>query len=292
VILKGGIFLKIDAHQHFWLVERCDYSWLTPERGILYRDYLPHDLTPLLQENQIDYTVVVQAAPTIAETEYLLDLYEKNESIAGVVGWIDLASVDFKVNFKRLLEHPGFVGLRPMLQDLKDDRWILQPQVKENIHLLLEADFPLDILIYPRHLSHILELLDEFPTLRGVIDHCAKPQIKDKEWQPWADEMAKAAKYENIMCKLSGLITEADHQSWKLEEIASYIQHVIQVFGTDRVMFGSDWPVCLLAGDYGDVYQTLLASLPKEFDETAHQNILGQNAVNFYKLNVRRAPEV
>ncbi|WP_264371403.1 amidohydrolase family protein [Virgibacillus necropolis] len=265
---------------------RQDYGWLTEEQAILYRDYLPHDLEPLIRQHGIDRTIVVQAAPTIEETEFLLELYSKYDFIAGVVGWLDLESPSFKDDYHRLREQVGFVGIRPMLHDLNDDRWIVRQEVMKNIELLVSDDFPLDLLIYPRHLPVVLELLEQFPQLRAVINHAAKPAIKNVITPFWIENMNKIASYENVMCKISGLITEADHQNWKHEDFRPFIQHLVHVFGIDRLMFGSDWPVCLLAGSYQNVYELFQNSLLQDLSEKEYIKIIGENASEFYRLNL------
>ncbi|WP_235827934.1 amidohydrolase family protein [Brevibacillus migulae] len=276
--------MRVDAHQHFWQISRGDYGWLTPDLGVLYRDYLPGDLAPHLQERQIQQTILVQAAPTREETDFLLRLYEETPFIAGVVGWLDMESLSFPEEFARYREHPGFVGLRPMLQDLEDDRWILRPQVMKHVELLVQADFPLDLLVFPRHLPYIKELLQSFPSLRGVIDHAAKPPIAKGLLEPWKELLADIAAHERILCKLSGLVTEADHQHWTVADLAPYVQHVIEVFGADRTLYGSDWPVCLLAGSYGEVFEALQQALPAALTEAEREAIFGGNAIRFYKL--------
>jgi len=276
--------LRVDAHQHFWQISRGDYGWLTPDLEVLYRDYLPEDLAPHLQERQIQQTILVQAAPTREETDFLLRLYEKTPFIAGVVGWLDLESLSFPEEFARYREHPGFVGLRPMLQDLEDDRWILRSQVMRHVELLVQADFPLDLLVFPRHLPCIKELLQSFPSLRGVIDHAAKPPIAEGLLEPWNRLLTEIATYEGIMCKLSGLITEADHQQRTAADLVPYVHHVIEAFGAERTLYGSDWPVCLLAGSYAEVFEALQEALPASLTEADREAIFGGNAIRFYKL--------
>lgn len=276
--------MKIDAHQHFWKLDTKLYDWPTPGLKPIYRDFLPGDLEMHLKRHNIKQTIVVQAAESIEETEFLLDLADQYEFMGGVVGWIDLSSTEFPNHFKRLLKWPKFVGIRPMLQSMANNHWILKPEVKRNIRLLVENDFPLDLLIYPKHLRHIVELLKEFPSLRAVIDHCAKPNIKEQQWESWADWIEEVSKYETLMCKLSGLVTEADHQSWEIHEFKPYIHHIIQSFGHERIMFGSDWPVCLLAADYDDIVQILHENLPKEMTVEEIELLYGGNAKRFYRL--------
>ncbi|MFJ7668621.1 amidohydrolase family protein [Lysinibacillus sp. NPDC097195] len=274
----------IDSHQHFWKLSRNDYKWLTEDLLELYRDFMPNDLYPILNEHQIDKTIVVQAAPTIEETLFLLTLFEKYDWIAGVVGWLDFSSVNFQQNFEVLLRHPGFVGVRPMLQDLHEDDWILRPEVLKNVELLVQHDVPLDLLIKPRHIPYILELLKLFPKLRVVVNHIAKPNIAEQQLDGWKEAIEKIAMYPNAMCKLSGLVTEATHQNWTLEEFQPFITHVVNVFGTERVMFGSDWPVCNLSGTYNDVLMILMENLPAKLLGKDLEMIFGENAKRFYKL--------
>lgn len=275
----------IDAHQHFWIASRGDYPWMTPDLKILYRDYLPEDLAPILEEQRIAKTILVQAAPTVEETEFLLRLAEATDYVAGVVGWLDMAADDFPEQFRRLRAHRKFVGIRPMLQDMDDDAWILRPEVLRNVECLLEFDFPLDLLVHPRHLPHIADLLERYPALRAVIDHAAKPQIKERILQPWQDWMEQISRYDNVMCKLSSLITQADLEHWTSEDIAPYVRHAVYVFGTNAVMFGSDWPYCLLGSGYGDVLEALRAALPADLTNGELSAIFGGNAEKFYKLD-------
>ncbi|MGM8213457.1 amidohydrolase family protein [Virgibacillus sp. W0430] len=277
--------MRVDAHQHFWKLSRGDYSWLTPTPNFekIYRDFLPEQLVPLLQEHNIDKTILVQAAATVEETEYMLQLYEEHDFIAGVVGWLDLEADSFPELFKEYQSREGFIGIRPMLQDIEDERWILRDDVLKNVELLVEDDFPLDILINPKHLDSIIELFKIFPQLRGVVDHLAKPYIKDRIISPWDEKIAEIASNKNVWCKLSGLITEDDHYDWKVENFKPYVNHCIEVFGKEKIMFGSDWPVCLLAGSYNDVYKSLLENISFTKDEL--DDLFGNNALKFYKLS-------
>jgi L-fuconolactonase len=276
--------MKIDAHQHFWRLDTKLNDWPTPDLKKIYRDFLPADLETHLKMHNIKQTIAVQASETIEETEFLLDLADHHEFIGGIVGWIDLSSKEFPNQFERLMKRQKFVGIRPMLQSMREDQWILKPEVKQNIQLLVENDFPMDLLIYPKHLPYIAELLKEFPSLRAVIDHCAKPNIKDQQWESWADWIEEVSKFETLMCKLSGLVTEADHQAWRIDEFKPYIHHIIHCFGHDRIMFGSDWPVCLLASEYDDVVQILYENLPKEMTAEEIKLFYGGNAKRFYRL--------
>lgn len=281
--------IRIDAHQHFWKVERGDYGWLTPESTILYKDFTPEDLMPHLKALHIDYTVLVQAAPTVEETMFLLDLYEQYDFIAGVVGWLDLEADTFENEYQKLREHEGFVGLRPMLQDIEDDRWILRPKVLRNMAFIVEDGFAVDLLVLPKHLPHIRRLLEIYPQLNAIVDHAAKPDIKRQRFHPWQEDLKEVAAFPNVMCKLSGLITEADHDQWQEKDLRPVIDHVLDLFGVNRVVFGSDWPVCLTAGTYEDVYNALYHNVHKQIDEKDLLKIFGLNAVHFYKrLKLRK----
>jgi L-fuconolactonase len=277
--------MRIDSHQHYWKVERGDYHWMTPSVPVLYRDYLPDDLRPALCKHGITKTIVVQAAQTVAETEFLLELAGTEDSIAGVVGWLDMEGTGFEEQFECYRNHPKFIGLRPMLQDIADDRWILRPRVLSALRIVAGADFPFEFLTYPRHLPFVLKALESVPGLRAVIDHISKPEIRTGTIEPWSSWIAEAARYLNLCCKLSGMITEADHERWSIRDLRPYIERVVECFGFDRIMFGSDWPVCLQAGSYDQVIHALLQILSPGMDEDAEQMLFGENAARFYKLN-------
>jgi L-fuconolactonase len=276
--------MRIDAHQHFWKVSRGDYHWMSPNLPILYRDFMPEDLLPLLKQLGFDKSIVVQAAQTVAETDFLLELAKQHEFIAGVVGWLDLESAQFEQQFARYRKVEKFIGLRPMLQDLDDDAWICRPQVLGNLKLVAEARFPFEFLTYTRHIPYVLRALEAVPGLHAVIDHISKPEIKTRKLEPWKTLMAEAAKHPNLFCKLSGMITEADHASWGVDDLRPYLEHVVGSFGWDRVLFGSDWPVCLLAGYYAQVYGALREVLSSQLDAEREAKVFGQNAARFYQL--------
>jgi L-fuconolactonase len=277
----------IDAHQHFWRLSRDDYGWLTPDLGEpLYRDYLPTDLAPHLRKAGVSHTVVVQAAPTEAETRFLLALAEENAFVAGVVGWLDLEDDAFETRLDGLLKHPKFVGLRPMLQDLDDDAYILRPKVIGSLHAIAERGTAFDFLTHPKHLGNVAKALDAVPTLRAVIDHISKPNIAAGSLAGWAGDMAHVATFPNVYCKLSGMITEARHDAWRPHDLRPYVEHVLKVFGAERLMFGSDWPVCLLAGSYAEVLNALRTVLDAELDQAGQGAVYGLNAARFYRLSI------
>ena len=276
---------RIDAHQHFWQPSRGDYGWLTPELTTLYRPFGPDDLKPLREGANIGRTVVVQAAPTIDETRYLLDLARDEPSIAGVVGWVPLDAPNAAESIRELAREPKFKGVRPMLQDLKDDRWIERPELGAAIHALIENDLSFDALIFTRHIPSIKRFAANFPELRIVVDHGAKPPIKEGEaaWQGWADGMEQlAALPQRLHCKLSGLATEAA-PDWTPTTLRPYVDHLIENFGPERLMWGSDWPVLNLNGDYAR-WSTAAHSLTERLGASAQQAIFGGTAQAFYRL--------
>ncbi len=276
--------MRIDGHQHFWKADRGDYHWMSPGVPVLCRDYLPSDLLSHLVKHGITRTILVQAAQTVAETDYLLALAAQNSFIAGVVGWLDMDSVDFPRQFELYRKNPSFIGLRPMLQDIPDPAWILRPQVLKSLQLVADADFPFEFLTYTRHLRYVLQALKSVSSLRAVIDHISKPEIKERKLEPWKQLMAQAAQHRNLYCKLSGMITEADHAQWASEDLRPYIEHAVDCFGWDRIIFGSDWPVCLLAGTYDQVIEALMEVLRSRMDATSEGKLFGENAAHFYKL--------
>lgn len=276
--------MRIDSHQHFWKAARGDYHWMSDKVPLLCRDYLPEHLQPFLAKHRIDKTILVQAAQTKAETDFLLSLAEENDFIAGVIGWLDLDSPDFSRELETYLQKPKFLGIRPMLQDLTDDDWILRPRVMDALKEIARRDVPFEFLTYTRHLPHVLKVLEQFPHLRAAVDHVSKPEIRNGNHALWRSLMKDVAAHENVYCKLSGMITEADHQSWTAEDLRPYVEHVVEHFGFNRVMYGSDWPVCLLAGSYDQVIGSLQLILKSQMSAQREAAVFGGNAARFYKL--------
>ncbi|MEK4007779.1 amidohydrolase family protein [Paenibacillus sp. FSL H3-0333] len=277
--------MYIDAHQHYWKIDRDDYGWITPEIPVLFRDYLPADLEPELMKHGISRTIVVQAAPTVEETEYILELSGQAESVAGVIGWLDLASPSFQAEFERLSRHPKFTGLRVMIQEMADPGVLLTRPYIEALSYLAERDVPVDLLVLADQLPQLIEMLEQVPGLRGVIDHLAKPPIASGSLEPWRSQMAEVAGHPGIYCKLSGMVTEADPQGWKQEDFTAYVHAVLELFGPERVMFGSDWPVCLMAATYEEVVGILRTALQGRLSTEEMEPVFGANAVRFYKLD-------
>jgi L-fuconolactonase len=277
--------MRIDAHQHYWKISRGDYGWITPDLPVLYRDFLVSDLKKHLEENKIDKTIVVQAAPTIEETEFILDLSTHSDSIAGVVGWIDVDDSSYKEQLNKFREHPKFVGIRIMIQDMPDESIILEPNYLEAFSYFGKLGLPVDLLVKSGQLPVLVKLLNQV-SIRGVIDHIAKPNIAKGELEPWKKRMSEIAKHQNIYCKLSGMVTDANNNNWQKEEFVPYVHHIIEEFGTRRVMYGSDWPVCLLSASYDQVYQLLKETLPENVISVEKEQIFGANAAEFYLLSL------
>ncbi|HEV2320450.1 MAG TPA: amidohydrolase family protein [Verrucomicrobiae bacterium] len=276
--------MRIDSHQHFWKASRGDYHWMGPAVPTLCRDYLPSDLQPLLKKNKIDKTILVQAAQTKEETDFLLDLAAQHDFIAGVIGWLDMDSPAFPRELNIYCKKPKFLGIRPMLQDIPDDDWILRSRVIEALQCMADHDMPFEFLTYTRHLPNVLRVLERVPGLRAVVDHVSKPEIKNGRLDPWSSHIGRVAKHPNVFCKLSGMITEADHKTWSPDDLRPYVEHVLKCFGNERVMFGSDWPVCLLAGSYDQVVAAIQTVLMPHLNKQDEIAVFGGNAARFYKL--------
>lgn len=275
--------MRIDAHQHFWRLERGDYGWLTPDLPI-HRDYGPEDLHPLLDMAEIDGTVLVQAAPTEAETAFMLDLAQATPWIRGVVGWTDFASHGAPARIAEMAAHPFLVGLRPMIQDIPDDDWMLRPTVGAGLRAMAETGLVFDALTLPRHLPNLRRLLADHPDLKVVIDHASKaPVTADGPPPGWRADMAALASETDAFCKLSGIVTEAA-AGWDVEMLRPYVTHLLDSFGPNRLVWGSDWPVLTMAASYADwdaATQELLSGLT-EPDRAA---VLGGNAIRLYGLD-------
>ncbi|MCY3832915.1 MAG: amidohydrolase family protein [Chloroflexi bacterium] len=274
---------RIDSHQHFWLYNTDDYGWMAGDRSPLQIDYLPPDLQPLLAQADIDGTVAVQARQTSRETEFLLELADEYDLIRGVVGWLDLRGDNLEAQLERFARHPRLVGLRHIVHDEADDRFMLGGNFLRGLAALKAYDLRYDLLLYPRHIPIAIDAVKRFPEQPFALDHIAKPFIKDGLIGAWENDIRTLAAFDNVFCKVSGLVTEAAWGAWKQEDFVPYLDVVFDCFGVDRLMFGSDWPVCTLAGSYGDVVgivETYIAALSA--DEQA--KVMGGNASNFYGL--------
>ena len=280
--------MKIDAHQHFWQPVRGDYDWMPRDNAVLNRPYFPADLAPVLRQHEIAGTVLVQAAATVAETEYMLGLADATPFIRGVVGWIDFEKPADRAHLERLAQHPKFLGVRPMIQDIPDPDWMLRLDIEWAFEALCELDLTFDALGFPAHQSNFLTLIRRYPSLRVVYDHCMKPQIRDQQagrdaFSGWAEGIARLAGETQGYCKLSGLVTEAA-PGWTLDDLRPFADHVIRAFGPDRVMWGSDWPVCRLQAEYGD-WMSIAQKLTAHLSRSEQEWIFGRTATRFYRLD-------
>ena len=279
----------IDAHFHSWQLSRSDYGWLTAEMGLIYRDVAVADWQKLAEPLGITGGILVQAAPTVEETLHLLALAEENPAVLGVVGWVDFTAADAVLQIENLAKHPNLKGLRPMLHDLPDPSWILQPNVQPALAAMEKLGLVFDALIRPIHLPHILKIAERYPNLNIVIDHCAKPEIArgvEAAWQPWADGMDALAYSQNVTCKLSGLFNEAGKLS-NTSNCKPWIEYILRTFGVGRVIWGSDWPVLELAGDYQNWLEECrfcINNLSKDEVKISNffENIFNNNAKRIY----------
>jgi L-fuconolactonase len=287
--------MRIDAHQHFWLPDRIEYAWMKPLVGEparrLVRPVLPDELEPILAQHAIQQTVLVQAAINDDEADFLLGLAERHPFIAGAVVWLDMEREDFEVQLSKRAAHPKFLGVRPMIENIRDPRWMLRPPVLRAFHALEERGVCFDFLLKHHQLPAALEVLAACPRLHAVVDHIAKPLIAEQVLEPWGEQLARVAEHSNVYCKLSGMITEADHERWTPGDLGPYIERALNAFGPERCMFGSDWPVCLLAGSYDQVLRALEHHLGRlGVTDAGLRRIFGETAREFYRLPAPAQP--
>ncbi|APZ45539.1 amidohydrolase [Polaribacter reichenbachii] len=273
----------IDSHQHFWQYEPVKHSWIDDEMAVIRRDFLPEDLQKVYQENGVDGCVAVQADQTLGETDFLIDLASKNNFIKGIVGWVDLRGNDIEQVLEKYSNYKAVKGFRHVVQGEADHNFLLRPNFLNGISALEKHNFTYDILVFPHQLGATLEFVKRFPNIKFVIDHIAKPYIKDGFFDGWANQMKAIAKLENVFCKVSGMITEANYKTWTEVELNPYLDLVFNAFGTDRIMYGSDWPVCLVAGNYGQV-KNIVTNFIADFSDDEKAKIMGENAIKFYNL--------
>jgi L-fuconolactonase len=274
--------LRIDAHQHFWRYTAARDTWITAEMSVLRRDFLPGDLLPELKAAGFAGSIAVQADQSDAETSFLLDLADRNPAIRGVVGWVDLCAPDVSARLEKYSRAAKLSGFRHIAQAEADD-FLLRADFSRGIDALKRFDFTYDILIYERQLPAAIALVERHPQQRFVVDHLAKPAMRAKHMAFWARGMRVLAANPNVYCKASGLVTEADWKSWRADEFAPYLDVVFETFGADRVMFGSDWPVCLLAATYVQVTQ-LIEDYVRALPAADQEKVFGGNAMRFYGL--------
>ena len=275
----------IDSHQHFWQLGRFDYPWMNSSLGVLYRDYLPDQLEPILARNGVVKTVLVQASNSVEESRWLLKLADEHAFIGGVVGWVDLISDDVNRQLDELVSHPKFKGVRHLVESEPADDWLVQPQVLRGLKRLSAYGVSYDLLVHTRHLMHIQKVVDACPDLKLVVDHMAKPPIAKGAIETWRQELREVAANENIHCKLSGLVTEANWTSWTTDDLRPYVDCALELFGSSRLLFGSDHPVCLLAASYDRVLESF-GELLTELSADEQERIFARNAAEFYRLNV------
>jgi L-fuconolactonase len=275
--------MRVDAHQHFWNYHPSEYGWIDPAWNVLRRDFLPADLLPELTRHKLNGSIAVQARQSLEETGWLLKLADENKSILGVIGWVDLCSPLVHVQLQEFSKHSKFRGVRHVIHDEPDDDFMLRDDFRHGIGCLEEFKLPYDLLIFPRHLANTVRFVNEFPGQVFVLDHIAKPDIRHKVLSPWCDGIRELASFPNVYCKISGMVTEAKWNGWHPDDFNAYLNVVLEAFGPDRLIFGSDWPVCLLAASYTGVLQ-LVTDYFRNLSSAQQENILGGNATRVYSL--------
>ncbi|MGG9963036.1 amidohydrolase family protein [Ferruginibacter sp. SUN106] len=274
--------LRIDSHQHFWQYEPVKHDWIDDAMAVIRKDFLPAHLAPVLQKNNFDGCIAVQADQTEAETDFLLRLQKENNFIKGVVGWVDLRAENIKERLAYYKQFAGIKGFRHVLQG-EAPEFMLQQNFIRGIAALKEFDFTYDILIFPKHLPAAITLVQQFPEQKFVIDHIAKPYIKSGLIGEWKQAMRKMAEYPNVYCKISGMVTEANYLHWKKEQFTPYLDVVVEAFGTKRIMYGSDWPVCLVAASYKKMLN-IVEEYFASFTVNEQEDFFGNNAAAFYMV--------
>ena len=275
--------MVIDSHQHFWKYEPVKHSWIDDDMSVIRKNFLPSDLAKVYQENGINGCIAVQADQTLEETDFLIDLASKNDFIKGIVGWVDLRAENIEDVLEKYSQFKIVKGFRHVVQGEADHNFLLRPNFSRGISLLEKHNFTYDILVFPHQLGSVLEFVKKFPNQKFVIDHIAKPYIKDGYFEGWATMMTAIGKHENVSCKLSGMVTEADFSTWTPAQIQPYMNTVLEGFGSKRVLFGSDWPVCLIAGNYSKI-KKLTTDFISQFSQIEQNSIMGNNAIEFYNL--------
>jgi L-fuconolactonase len=277
------VTMRLDAHQHFWKYSSADYGWITDEMAVLKRDFLPRDLRPVLAADVFDGSIAVQAQQSVDETRWLLALAKENSFIKGVVGWVDLCSPALRDQLAEFEADNRLVGIRHVVQAEPDDEFMLRPEFRHGIAQLASFGLAYDLLLYPRHLLVAAKLVAEFPHQTFVLDHVAKPGIAAGVLEPWRRDIAALAAFPNVSCKLSGMVTEARWSEWTAADFAPYLDTVFEAFGPSRLMIGSDWPVCTVAGDYGAVMNIVRSYIAK-LSAGERGAILGENCARIYSI--------
>lgn len=277
--------MRLDAHQHFWHYNPTDYTWMTGRMAALKHDFLPQDLQPLLAGIHFDGSIAVQARQNLEETRWLLELADRFEFIKGVVGWVDLCSEELGGQLERFAGHPKLAGVRHIVHDEPDDNFMLRPEFRRGIAQLRAFDLTYDLLLFPKHLRAAAQLVEEFPEQPFVVDHLAKPGIAEELYSPWQEDFLELAKFRNVACKLSGLVTETRWKQWQPEDFHRYLDIAFAAFGWSRLMIGSDWPVCTLSGEYEPVMKVVMDYVRK-YPAEAQAAMLGENCARFYGIAV------
>lgn len=274
--------MTIDSHQHFWKYNQVRDAWIDESMKVIRRDFLPEDLRPILKDNAIDGCIAVQADQSETETEFLLNLAKNNPEIKGVVGWVDLRAANVEERLAYYSKNPIFKGVRHIVQ-AESETFVLQEDFQKGIGKLAKFGLTYDILVTPNQLENVCKLIDKFPNQKFVLDHLGKPYIKNGKIENWEENIRKLTKFTNVSCKLSGFVTEADWGNWKVDNFKVYFDVIFEAFGVDRILFGSDWPVCQLAAEYKEVVQIVDNYIGK-FSTIQQNKIMGENAVEFYNL--------
>jgi L-fuconolactonase len=273
----------IDSHHHFWLYDPIRHDWITEEMSAIRKDFLPGDFEPILKQNGIGGSVLVQVDQTEAENDFQLKNAEENDFIKGVVGWVDLQADNIEERLELYKQYKKMKGFRHILQGEKDRALMLRPAFMNGISKLKKFGYTYDILIYTDQLKYTKELVATFSDQPFVIDHLAKPNIKEHKIDEWKKDIEAVAQHENVYCKISGMVTEADWKNWKKEDFTPYLDVVINAFGTHRIMYGSDWPVFLVAATYGQM-KNIVDDYFSPFSKDEKEKFYGKNAINFYNL--------
>ncbi|MBN9692196.1 MAG: amidohydrolase family protein [Verrucomicrobia bacterium] len=279
--------MRLDSHQHFWRYSAAEYPWIPPASA-LARDWLPADLESLQKPLNFDGSIAVQARQSLTESQWLLALAEADPRIQGVVGWVDLQNDRVEDELVPLARHPKFVGVRHVVQDEPDDEFVLRPAFQRGLQRLRDHGLRYDLLVYPRQLPATIRLVEAFPEQPFVLDHIAKPLIREAKISPWREQIRELARFPHVHCKISGMITEADHVHWQPTDLAPYLEVILEAFGPSRLMFGSDWPVCLLAGSYERVFRVVDEYLTTRatWTEEERARFWGENCARFYGVRM------
>jgi len=275
--------MRIDAHQHFWNHDPIKHFWINDDMKVIKRDFSPGDLAPLLKESKFDGTIAVQADETMAETTFLLDLARKNDYIKAVVGWVDLRKEAVEEDLLMLKSQQKLAGFRCIMQGTEDEAYLKNSVFLKNVSRLTQFDFTYDLLVFHNQMESLVRFTDKLQDNRLILDHIGKPDIKNKQIKQWKEQLRILSSNPNIYCKLSGMLTEADHQRWTYDDIMPYMETAAEYFGVDRLCFGSDWPVCLLAGSFKQVHD-VVDCFVEQLNTTEREKIFGTNTAAFYKI--------